>query len=235
MKLERWRRYWDGRARTDPLWAILSYPDKSGGRWNVEDFFATGVAEIGNVMRAAERLGLPKSRKTALDFGCGIGRLTQPLADHFEQVHGLDVSPAMLDLAAQHNRKGDRCRYHWNPEPALRGFTDRSADLIYSKITLQHIPPRHVRRYLIEFMRVLADGGLLIFQLPGKPLCGRVVSVFRSLYSSLQLPWPTYMNGISPKQVVVLLENCGGRVLEVQGNRDAGPGFESFEYLLTRA
>ena len=36
---------WDGHARRDPLWAILSDPAKKGGRWDTERFFQTGVAQ----------------------------------------------------------------------------------------------------------------------------------------------------------------------------------------------
>lgn len=30
------------------------------------------------------------------DFGCGVGRLTLPFADCFDNVVGVDISPAML-------------------------------------------------------------------------------------------------------------------------------------------
>ena len=40
-------------------------------------------------------------------------------------------------------------------------------DFIYSRIVLQHVNSRYaVRSYLSEFARVLAPGGLLVFQLP---------------------------------------------------------------------
>ena len=57
------------------------------------EFFATGVQEVDEVMRRAARWGLPVSRRKALDFGCRLGRVSQPLADYFEKVHGADISP----------------------------------------------------------------------------------------------------------------------------------------------
>jgi SAM-dependent methyltransferase len=231
--------YWDEHARKDPLWAILTHPAKKGGRWDPGEFFATGVSEVRGVMARAERWGMPAARRTALDFGCGVGRLTQALADQFEKVYGVDVSPAMLEHARRFNSKGKRCEYVWNPESNLRQFPDLSFDLIYSHITLQHIQPRDVRSYVKEFLRLLAPGGLLLFQLPSRRLCpypdiGRKLR-FRlgRIYSLMRVPPAMYMNGIRREQVIALLEKNGGRVVEVEPNAAAGVEFESFTYAVT--
>ncbi len=55
------------------------------------------------------QISFPKRR--ALDFGCGVGRLTQALARHFNIVDGVDIAPSMIELANQFNRSGGRCRY----------------------------------------------------------------------------------------------------------------------------
>ena len=67
----------------------------------------------------------------------------------------MDISPVMLEQARQFNRKGERCQYVWNSAPDLRIFPDGYFDFIYSRITLQHIPPPRVQSYLKEFLRVL--------------------------------------------------------------------------------
>ena len=76
MNLTDLQRHWDAFGRHDPMWAILTDPARKGGRWTADEFFATGVTEIGAVMAAARALGLPARRRRALDFGCGLGRLT---------------------------------------------------------------------------------------------------------------------------------------------------------------
>ena len=35
-------------------------------------------------------------RSRSLDFGCGIGRLTQAMAEFFEVCDGVDISPTMI-------------------------------------------------------------------------------------------------------------------------------------------
>jgi SAM-dependent methyltransferase len=223
------------------LWAILVHPEKTGRRWDPDEFFTTGVHEIASVMGRLDRWGLPVSRRRALDFGCGVGRLTQPLADHFEEVRGVDISPVMLEQARHFNRHGDRCQYVWNNQSDLRMFADRSMDLIYSKITLQHIRPRRVRAYLKEFLRVLAPGGLLLFQLPSRAICtypgitGMIRFRVERIQSLMAVPPAMYMNGIGRERVIALLERHGGRMVEVETNTDAGVEYESFLYSATLA
>ncbi|HEV8413950.1 MAG TPA: class I SAM-dependent methyltransferase [Bryobacteraceae bacterium] len=232
MKLSEVQRYWDRQAHSDPMWAILTDPAKAGGRWNVDEFFATGVRDISSVMEQAAAWGKPVARSSALDFGCGIGRLSQALADHFDHVYGVDISPKMIELARQHNRKGSRVEYRCNPAANLGEFEDASIDMVYSWITLQHVRALYARRYMREFLRVLAPGGLLLFQYPSKPVSWRShLGRWRALWS---VPRPMYMNGMDRKQVVELLERGGGRVLEIRQDDESIPGYHSFCYAVTR-
>jgi SAM-dependent methyltransferase len=168
MDLRDLQRHWDTFGRTDPYWAILTDPARRGDRWDLEAFFATGAEEIAAHMEVAARRGVPRRRGRALDFGCGAGRLTQALAGHFAAVVGVDVAPSMVALARAHNRHGARCTYVVNDRPDLRDFADASFDLIYTGRVLQHIEPRYSVSYLREFVRVLAPGGFLSFDLPSE-------------------------------------------------------------------
>ena len=47
------RRDWDEIGRLDALWAILSDPAKRHGRWDVDEFFATGRREIDTMLETA--------------------------------------------------------------------------------------------------------------------------------------------------------------------------------------
>jgi SAM-dependent methyltransferase len=240
MKLAEAQRHWDEHARTDAMWAILTVPAKRGGKWDAEEFFATGAAEIACFMQKTAAWGVPLSRGRALDFGCGIGRVTQALADRFDGVVGVDVSPAMLELARGYNRHGERCQYVWNAGAKLAQFADASFDLIYSKIVLQHIRPRLVRLYLREFLRVLAPGGLLYFQYPSRPvhparaLVGRLQVALARMLGLRRSSRLMYMNSINRSRVEALLRRSGGRILEVEQNQDAGVEWVSLAYAVTR-
>ena len=164
------KRHWERFGQTDPLWAVLTDPSKRGQGWNIDEFFATGRAEIDAVLRKVARLGLPLPRRRALDFGCGVGRLTQALARHFDRADGVDVSPSMLKLARQYNQHQDRCVYHENGKPDLALFDDGAFSFAYSVLVLQHMEPRYSTGYIRELLRVLSPGGVLVFQVPSRSM-----------------------------------------------------------------
>lgn len=168
MDLKELQDTWDRFGRKDPLWAIISTPEKKGNKWQLDEFFETGVSEIAAVMRFAAGLKLPAHHRKALDFGCGVGRLTQALANHFDEVVGLDIAPSMLRLADKHNQQPARCKYLLNRTSDLRMFADNTFDFIYTNMVLQHMRPDYAKSYIVEFLRVLNPNGLLVFQLPSE-------------------------------------------------------------------
>jgi SAM-dependent methyltransferase len=158
--------HWNEWGRRDPYWAIISRPDRRGNRWDLDEFLRTGVDEIAALLASLQKLGVAVRTGRALDFGCGVGRVTQALAGTFAECDGVDIAPSMIERAHELNRFGDRCRYHVNDRDDLALFGDGVFDFVYSVIVLQHIAPEFTAAYLREFTRVLAPGGVLVFQLP---------------------------------------------------------------------
>jgi len=238
MKLRSQQNQWEQLGRTDPLWAILTDPEKRNGGWDEAAFFATGQNEIAELMARAVALGLPACRRTALDFGCGVGRATQALAGYFDEVTGVDIATAMLERARRYNRYGDRCRYVLNEQNHLRAFPAAAFDLVYSRITLQHLPRHHIRSYLVEFMRVLRPGGLLVFQLPDRYRDWRT-AIVRGLYCLatrrlLRRPDVMEMYGIGREHVVALLTAHGALLPVIEEDPIAGREWLSWRYFATR-
>lgn len=150
------------------MWAICSTPGRAG-TWSVEEFFRTGEQEIAGVLAALERLDLMPDRGRALDFGCGLGRLSRALASQFSEVVGVDISKEMIVNATRLNADHGDCRFVLNEHADLRSLPDDSFDLVLSLITLQHVSDRRaIRSYIREFARVAAPGGLIVFQLPAR-------------------------------------------------------------------
>jgi SAM-dependent methyltransferase len=160
--LEKLRGTWESLAEQDALSAILTDASKAGGKWDLAEFFATGEAEIETVLNHLERIEVaPDFQGAALDFGCGVGRLTQAIARRFGSTVGVDISAEMIRKAEALNRYA-RCRYLVNSSATLP-FADGEFAFIYCNIVLQHVPRRFATNYLREFVRVLAGGGVLVF------------------------------------------------------------------------
>lgn len=160
--LEQLKGDWESLAKHDALHAILTDGTKTGGRWNLAEFMSTGEVEIGTVMGHLSRIGqFPDCRGEALDFGCGVGRLTQALARRFATCVGVDISDTMIGKAEELNEY-THCRYVVNAGSRLP-FPDECFSLIYSNIVLQHAPRGIATGYLREFVRTLAPNGVLVF------------------------------------------------------------------------
>src|SRR4051812_2276719 len=127
---------------------------------------ATGEAELAGLFG---RLGadLPAARGgTCVEVGCGPGRMTGALAERFDRVIALDVSPAMLEQARA-NVSAASVEFRAVPGDRLEGVADASADALVCYLVLQHLPSGDVvRSYLREFARVLAPQGEAFVQVP---------------------------------------------------------------------
>ena len=193
--LERLQGIWENYAKDDPLWAIISTPGKMGGKWDLTEFLQTGQHEIDQLFETLSSNDIEFERSSALDFGCGVGRLTQALARNFESVCGVDISPTMIENAKRLNQYPEKCTYDVNARQDLKLFEDNRFCFVYSHIVLQHMLPDLARNYLAEFSRILKPGGLLIFQLPslfkneeGLPPAAWITSIQSA---QQKLSWPS--------------------------------------------
>lgn len=165
-RIQGMRDYWNQHAATDPMWAIVSDESKRQRRWKLEEFLETGEREISLLWHELRQKGLLKEQmRHALDFGCGIGRLTQPLGDRVDHVVGVDVSDRMIEIARAICRR-DNVTFLASDDPSVSVRPSETFDLIYSNIVLQHVAPDLAVKYIASFCRRLSPGGLLIFQLP---------------------------------------------------------------------
>jgi SAM-dependent methyltransferase len=158
--------YWDRHAASDPLWAVLSFPEKSDGRWTLREFMRNGEREVALLFQQFTQLGVVVPTRRALDFGCGVGRLTQAFARRMTDAVGVDISPVMIETARRLNHYPERARYLCTAITPLEQLPSRSFECIYTNMVLQHIAPDLSVHYLDEFFRLLEPHGELVFQLP---------------------------------------------------------------------
>ena len=158
--LGRQERDWDDLALVDPLWAILSETQPGDQGWQLDRFFERGEADVESVLEVARELGWQGGISSALDFGCGVGRLTRALAGHFEACTGVDISERMLEHARRLNADCENCRFLVNRSSDLGLFADDTFDFVLSFVVLQHVASAQAAlHYISEFVRVVRPGG----------------------------------------------------------------------------
>jgi len=105
------------------------------------------------------------------DLGCGEGRIGAHLAGLGLDVTGIDLSPALIEIArARH----PGLRFSTGSMHALP-FGDGSLAGIVSWYSVIHAAPRDVPAYLAEFGRALRPGGYLLaafFEAVNEPVTG---------------------------------------------------------------
>ena len=175
-------------------------------------------------MAAARALELPHHRERALDFGCGPGRLTRALSSRFARCVGVDVSDEMITRARELNPDINNCEFVLNGRPDLELFDSGTFDFVYSSKVLQHMPhPNEAIRYIQEFIRVVRDDGVVVFQLPYTIGLRRRLQPRRRLYRPLRAlgfspVWLYNRLGLNPmKTIAVSVQDVVAAVLVAGG------------------
>jgi SAM-dependent methyltransferase len=163
---EQMRSDWNRRARED------AYFYAAFGRRNQEkeEFLSTAAKVTGTLEIEFSRLPpASQDKRSALEIGCGPGRLMRAMSRHFGEIHGVDISDEMVRLAADQLKDIPHAHVQVTPDSTLGMFVDGSFDFVYSHIVFQHIPDRDVvLKYLSEAGRVLKPGGILRCELRGE-------------------------------------------------------------------
>ena len=154
---------WKRLGETNPYYGVLSDPRYQGQRLSSElqeKFFRSGERHVDLLLGVlADSFGEPPRRR-AVDFGCGVGRISQALAARFETVVGLDISPAMLAEARRNAADRSLANLHYESSLAADVLTPRSFDLVHSYIVLQHIPVHVGEPIIRRLIDAVAPGGV---------------------------------------------------------------------------
>lgn len=131
-----------------------------------------GVALAKHTHGLLDRLKLPSGIR-CLDVACGIGESTRLLASRLgddSEVIGLDMEPALLDVAQENTDKSAKVVYEVGDAHKLE-FQDENFDLVFTRNLLQHL--EHPETVVSEMLRVCKRGGIVTVQEPdhGKNYC----------------------------------------------------------------
>lgn len=162
----RMKEYWDERADEDAFYFVdnrLEYGDP-----DLAQFWDDGPELLDQILGSLEVAVEPEDE--IVEIGCGVGRMTRPLAARGASARAIDVSERMIALAREHNPQLDNVEWIVGDGTSVAPIADASADACFSHVVFQHIPdPEITLGYVREMGRVLRPGGWSGFQISNQP------------------------------------------------------------------
>lgn len=154
--------------------------------------------------------GLDFKKYPAIDIGCGRGELLEAFAEQNIRAIGLDINFTMVERARSSGyeaQQGDAVQY-------IQSLSANSVGAITGMHIVEHIPFDELVVLFKECYRVLAPGGLVIFETPNPE--NLMVGIY-SFYMD-----PSHLSPLPPPLLGFALESVGFSKVEIKRLHDAG-------------
>jgi len=176
---------WEDLARREPYFALLDddgAPEVAGNAEATAAFFEAGEGDAATLLPAIVSLvGRDVTLDRALDFGCGAGRLTLPLARRARSVVACDIAPTILEHARRNAERAGLNNVTFIGIDELAG--SGAFDFICSLLVFEHIPSAAGYDIIRVLMTLLAPGGVAALHIPFRRSAATLLRLirFRSL------------------------------------------------------
>jgi SAM-dependent methyltransferase len=160
---------WEELARREAYFAVLTdegLPGVESSSVATAVFLDTGEEDIASLLAAiTSLLGGEMAIASALDFGCGVGRLTLPLARRAASVIGCDIAATMLAHARQNAEVAGLRNVTFIETEALARLSPGHLDFVCSLLVFQYIRPTAGYEVIRTLLGLLAPGGIAALHL----------------------------------------------------------------------
>lgn len=157
-------RHWEAFGRQAPYYGVFSKPrylPRTLEGAPREEFFRTGEMHAEHVFSVIrETLDTEFAPRRALDFGCGVARVTIPFARRAREVVGLDVSPSMLAEARKNCEDAGLANVTFLQSDDRLSALTGEFDFVHSHVVFQHIPRARGEALLEALVARLSEGGI---------------------------------------------------------------------------
>lgn len=153
---------WKAWGKTNPYFGVYTETKFDGQNIdnNRAEFFSTGEKNIGIFLDRAQKYFGALQTGRALDFGCGVGRLTIPLARRFSNAVGVDISEDMMAEARLNCDRLDIKNATFVESDDNLSKVTGLFDLVLSYIVLQHLPRDKGMQVADRLLGLVAPGGV---------------------------------------------------------------------------
>jgi SAM-dependent methyltransferase len=214
---KRVRQAWTHMGAVRPYHSVLTNPiflEQNINEAAIKQFWMSGEREAEGIWRILNRYGFVDFHsKDCIEYGCGMGRVTLPLAKIFSKVTAYDISSTHLSFAKGRALDGGYRNIDFHLCDDKLNAEYGGCDFFYSRIVFQHNPPPLMRELVYLMLQSLRPKGIAIFQLPTYALDYRF-----SLdeYLANQGPLDMEMHCLPQEEVFRISAEAGCSVLEVR-------------------
>jgi len=217
---------WETLGQVDPYWAVISNDAYHGRRLTDQQlaaFLKSGADHVDDIWRTCRRLfGDDFAPRRVLDFGCGVGRVTLPLARRVDAVVAFDVAESMLSVARELLEQNAVANVQLLKGDATLSAIQGPFDLVHSVIVLQHIPPASGLTLARRLVELAGDRGVVVLHVlyhnpfrrsPLVHFAHRLVAPFRDRYRRVP---EIQMNPYSLNTLFKLIQDAGVRHIHAE-------------------
>ncbi|MDB5000894.1 MAG: methylase involved in ubiquinone/menaquinone biosynthesis [Mucilaginibacter sp.] len=156
---------WEKFGKDNPYYGVIvdeKYKTKNLNNEIKNVFFTSGESYVKNVFSIIESLiGGKFKPQMALDFGCGTGRLTIPLAKRSNKIMGIDISESILKEAAKNAEDFGLNNIDFKPFSDTL-ISSNKFDFINTYIVLQHITVSRGIEIIKSMLSSLEENGIAV-------------------------------------------------------------------------
>ncbi len=160
---------WDRRAQIDPYYWVAATQEadlesyENSAQIDCEAFLK-GFLKIKDLEWSEQMAKTLFQDQVLLDLGCGIGRMTAPLASYFKKAIGVDVSEQMIIKAKSLHETIENLSFYSNSGTDLSMVEPASVDVVCSYSVLAHLPIDVTESYFLEVGKILKPQGYFRYQ-----------------------------------------------------------------------
>ena len=155
---------WKLFGKKEPYFGVLSDEKYLSENITMEDknlFFKSGFNHLNNVIKNIQ-IHYDKNFeiKTALDFGCGVGRVVIPLSKYAECIIGVDISDSMIEESKKNCNEQSICNAKFIISDDNLSALNNKFNFLHSYIVFQHIIPKRGLLIFKKLIKNLEHGGI---------------------------------------------------------------------------
>lgn len=163
------KQIWEDFGENNPYFGVFTvdrFRDENLDDEKLDEFFDSGRTYVQEIWEEiGEHLDKNFKPQNGLDFGCGVGRITLPLASKCENVLGIDISSMMLKEAEKNAKTQNVKNVRFKQGTRFLDDLNEEFDFVHSFIVFQHINPNEGEKIFENMVKMLKPDGIGVLHL----------------------------------------------------------------------